>query len=358
MNNGIRFLIFLASVALVVFLNLVNFWGLVVFGLIGFITLIYFASTNQNVRSWLGWFGWEIGGNNNYRLYSLAVITLLIFIAAAKYGGGEPIFLSSLREFKVIVSPYYTSDRQKSVNTIIYGADVDNETLANAKKRVVAFLKNPASMLPIKGDQTTEDYQKKMAILSALNSKIPTRIMPMEKDDTPETYNEKIKNLFAYGVFLTVKDTEDFVKLIPAAPRNLRLTWYQRILPWNWGGKNQLETPNYPRYEKSWFLWKVWFIFLLITIAYIPFAYADEAASLFRKLYENFTWKRELVKSQLRQPLQTVAQGATVGTTAGTTVATGVQGVVKKVGWLYSSDLAAEFTMKILEKLIRFFTRG
>lgn len=112
------------------------------------------------------------------------------------------------------------------------------------------------------------------------------------------------------------------------------------------------ETKHYMQ-GKTWFWWKAFISFFIITLFYTPFAFADETYALLKDLADRIQNLRDSVKNQFKLP--PADQGA-----GGTSTGGPVDTSIKKFGLfakLYSSDLASEFTIKLIQNLAKLFSR-
>jgi len=267
MANWVKFFVFIALVAITVFVTAVNFAKFVIFGIILLASIIYYANINENFAGWIGEAMNATGRNNNLRFYVLIGLIVLIFIAGIKYGGGEPVLLSSLRETKELLSPLYDGDKQATVNSFVYGINANNEIIKNDKELAQWAIK-----------QGKKDGVKNLP---------PTRMIPITSE-TPEIYNQKIKNLAVYGIFTIDVDREKFITSAQDE-WNKERPWYSYLNPWyekEYQWKTISNALEYPRYKKTWFFWKLLFVFLIMTILYFPFTIADEVIDFIDKRLE------------------------------------------------------------------------
>lgn len=311
MLPGIKFLIFAGTVVLSVFICLTNFWWLIAVGLIALIVLIMLTASFEQVRTFLGWLGFQVGNDNNYRLAALGLLSIIFFILAFKYGAGEPLFISTWRETSEIIqsSDAYKKNKddiQSFKNRLLHGLDKNNEELEREK----AYIK--------------KKYKKST---------------PTEKtnNEAPEIYNQKIRNYRIYGAFVSDSTMQNLLKAIP---RNFQVV------------------PETQESRRTWIFWKLGFMFFFLFLLYLPFALSDEVVDLLEKLKEFIKKKREEYVIKTIPQSVPMATAATVTTTA-TTPSTGL-GATQKWGWfakLYTSDMAAEFSIKFIEGLIKLLSR-
>lgn len=308
MLPGIKFLIFTGILILSVFICLTNFWWLIAVGIIALIVLIMLTASFEQVRTFLGWLGFQVGNDNNYRLAALGALSLVFFILAFKYGAGEPLFLSTWRETSEIIQSSDTykknkDDMQSFKNRLLHGLSKNDKELEREK----AYIKRK--------------YKKST---------------PKEKisNEAPEIYNQKIRNYRVYGVFVNDSTMQDLLKSIPSDFQVASETEGSR---------------------RTWIFWKLGFMFFFLFLLYLPFALSDEVVDLLEKLKEFIVRKREEYRVKVVPP---VAPAAPATTTA-TIPSTGV-GATQKWGWfakLYTSDMAAEFSIKFIEGLIKLLSR-
>ena len=94
------------------------------------------------------------------------------------------------------------------------------------------------------------------------------------------------------------------------------------------------------------------FIFFVFTLLYTPFAFSDEIADLFRDLAIKIKNMKDEIK--IKPPPVPVPEATVSGK-----VSTSPFG--SKIGWfgkLYGSDLASEFTIRMLQGLAKLFSRA
>jgi hypothetical protein len=305
MNGGTVFFIFLGALVLAIFGIMADFNMFLIAGGIILITAIIVFIFSVQARSYTSAGIRVIGEDNNYRFYFLCFCCLVVFFIALKYGTGEPLFLDTLRQTEQIVVPDENLGRQKTLNGILVGREVSNMQLDNTKDYLSTHV---ASKYPRKERLATE---------------------------SKETYNERIQNQFAYSIFAT----------------NVELNNELRLIPYNYTAKEPEAS------KKTWFFWKLLFVLVMLTALYGPFAFRDEAVSLLEKAKDAFERNREHYKSSLVPITTTVSSGSTAGTA---TVAGPAAGIGDRLGFmakLYSSDMAAEFTIKLLEGAIKALKR-
>lgn len=227
MANWVKFLIFIAVVIMTVFVLSANFAFLAGFLLLSIVGIIIGSAVNENFGGWVGEILNATGRHNNLRLYALAGLTLLTLILAIKHEAGEPIFATATREITEAVSPHYDGT---TANTILYGKPVGNKVLERRRANI--------------GASTSAQFQ------------------PQSRGagESSESYNGKIANYLSQGAFGT--DTE--VESIRYAPADHRP---QRSLFAQWMADS----------GRTWFYWQLFFVLLVMTVLYAPFAFRDEA---------------------------------------------------------------------------------
>ncbi|MBI2459096.1 MAG: hypothetical protein HYV53_00915 [Parcubacteria group bacterium] len=291
-----------------IFICLTNFWWLIAVGIIALVSLVILSASFAQVRSFLSYYlGFQVGNDNNYRLAALGVLSLIFFVLAFKYGAGEPLFLSAWRETSEIIQSSDTykenkDDIQSFKNRLLHGLDKNDQELNREK----AYIKK---------------YVRKQT--------------PKEKnlDETPEIYNQKIRNYLVYGVFVDNSKLQTWLKSIPA--------------------DFQIESEA-EKSRRTWIFWKLGFMFLFLFLLYLPFALSDEVVDLLEKLKEFIGKKREEYR------VKVAPQSAPAAPATTTIPSAGLGGVTQKWGWfarLYTSDMAAEFSIKFIEGLIKLLSR-
>ncbi|MDP3990830.1 MAG: hypothetical protein Q8P63_00855 [Candidatus Nealsonbacteria bacterium] len=307
MRPWIKCLIFAVIVILSIFVCLANLWILVAGIIVTLIVLIILATRFVQVRSFLGYLGFKVGNDNNYRLAALGTFILICFICAIKYGAGEPLFLSAWRETSEIVQSSETYNKNK-------------DDVQSFKNRLVRGL-----------DKTDRVLNREKAYIKSVKNQLGQVLIPKEKNgnETPEVYNQKIRNHLTYGVFVDDSLMNGWLKNIPAE--------FQVAL--------EIEKPR-----RTWIFWKLLFMFIFLFLLYLPFALSDEVVDLLEKLRESISKKHEEYKASVVRLTSLTPAPAGLA----------VNGISQKFGWfvkLYTSDMAAEFTIKLLEGLTKLLSR-
>jgi len=292
---------------------LFNFAGMAAFFVSIILMIIGGAMYSRTFASGLGYVGARIGSNNNYHLALFAGITLLLFIFAIKYGAGEPILLDGWNKGSEIMEKNFTPEAQKKVNSWLYGRD--NSFSSQEMAMLKSFLKSKTKEYPFK---LKEEYAN-------------------EKE-----YRERVANWDTFDIMINNEELS-LVKQKFFSGTDTEIEGWKD----NWL-KNQQQVAK--RHKKSWFLWKLAIFSLLMTIAYIPFAFADEAADLFEHLADKISKLRDEERlkgvTDPSSPEKPIKKDGTEKESK--------FGLISK---LYSSDLAAEFTVKLLQNLSGFFRR-
>ncbi|RLC38419.1 hypothetical protein DRH27_02275 [Candidatus Falkowbacteria bacterium] len=103
----------------------------------------------------------------------------------------------------------------------------------------------------------------------------------------------------------------------------------------------------------GWFWWKLSFMYLFFTIIYIIPAFSDEILDFINDIIIRIKNMKDEIK--LKLPPEPATPGATVTGTVKTTPFSG-----SKIGWfgrLYGSDLASEFTIRLLQGVAKLFSK-
>jgi hypothetical protein len=303
MNNIIRFFVLLALAGFVIFFNVANLTAYVIFLIAILVLLIGFSAFYVEVRSAVGWFAHHIAVGKGELVFWL----MLVFVCATlgfKYGAGEPIFLSTLRETYSIVN---TPNNQIIKNHLVYGTEqTDDEMLVKQK-----YLKCYKNIYPL----LTEDEVK---------AKYPN-------SDIKEIYNQCISNKSRYGVFVTNEEIK----------KELASKQFADFFK-----KFKTEPEEEQKSGRTWIFWKLALCFALIGMLRTPFIFGDWFADRFERLADSI---RDMRDAHVRGLAQAASTQTTPTTTAPATGATHQGGAIGMFGQLYASDMAAEFTMKLFQ---------
>jgi len=301
-----RLIIFLAITILAIVVCLASWWEFAVMVMViaGIFILSAFSTW---IRSAWGWLGRQICQNNNYPLYVWVVMTLIFFICAFKYGAGEPLFVSAWTETKKIIkgSEYYQENKDE---------------IQTFKNRLFSGLNKTGARLDLEKEYVKNIVEK--------HGEFP----PQERGNaTPIVYNQKMRNYLVYGVFV-----EDAIIQ----------TWFE-AMPADFKIK-----PDIEKSRRTWVFWKLAFMFLFLTTIYLPFAISDEVVEWLEKLKDIVKKKHQEYKAQITLP-------SVPAPTTGPAPAPGIPrlGILQKLSLVYASDMAAEFTVKLIDSLIKLFSR-
>jgi len=232
----------------------------------------------------------RIGTDNNYRFYVLVLCTMVALFLAIKNGGGEPIatavFRDNINWFK---QTFYSEKAQKIKNSILAGVHINDEEMKQKKDWLKQY--------------------KSKAEYAVRSEKLP--------DENLKEYTEKANNQLVYGLFTT--DVE-ISKLIAEASPTIA------------------NNAKKPLREGTWLYWKIFFIFLIMTLIYTPFAFADEVAGV-------LDYYAEKIKSMLDKREQTQEAASTPATTANTSN----RNFLNRIGEIGMVDVSMELIYKILK---------
>jgi len=311
MKTWIKCLFFVMLITLSMFTCLASFRVLLIGGVVAIIILTISLFYNKP-RSFMGYLGFEVGINNNARLYIIGLLSLFCLIGGLKYGAGEPLFLSAWRNTLDVVetSNMYKekgSSLQTLKNKIMYGLEKTDQQLNREK----SYIKQSGLVAP-----------------------------PKEKsNETPEVYNQKMRNYLVYGVFID----------------DLNLTARLNSIPFEF----QAESSNkVVESKRTWIFWKLHFMFTFLFLLYLPFALSDEVADLLERMVEGIKIKRQEYGAKVTP--QVAPQAATAAATPGATTTPPASGLGEKLNVFasrYFSDLAAAATVETLEFLMKFLRK-
>ncbi|MFA6549706.1 MAG: hypothetical protein WCT39_07270, partial [Candidatus Margulisiibacteriota bacterium] len=322
--QAIRFFCFLAFLLVVVVLNTTDFYGFFAFSTLILLTVvILMAVFPLYARSALGYIGFQIGNNNNVPLYIFIALFLISLPFSIKYGAGEPVFLSTLRESVDILRPYYNEDRQVTVNQILYGIEKPDSQLEREKD----FLK--------KWGWCWIDYsQRKPMKLVEVRGRFP--------DNWQGAYNERLGNWMTYNLFVSGAEARYWLGYMPSG--------------------YQIAREDNPEY-RTWLYWKFTFIFFLLIVFCLPFSFSDEVARGLTSAAKSIRRKHKEFKSHFKQPVTPPPNAApATGTTGVAGISAPAIAMQSKTslgmwGKLIGFELTAEVIAKFLESIARFFAR-
>ena len=273
------------------------FWGfLFVLVSAAVVTLHCSPTARLYGQSGTGAFLYRVGDDNNYRFYALLGCTIASLILGIKYGGGEPIFVSTFRSSASwFIQPIYTERVQKIQNLVTSGVDESNKTIRDKKLLL---------------EQSQNDYIPRSTRLS---------------NESREQYNERANNYMMYGLFTLNNEIESLLSKATPPPAKVAAGW------------------EWDRKDRSWFLWKLFFVFFLMTVLYAPFAFSDEAAELFDGVAEKLRewWQRQGIT-------QTAAESAPVTTPSG---------FLTRVGEIAGVDIGMEMLYKAIKNFADYLRR-
>ena len=310
----IKSLIFIAVLILAFVVCLNEFWGLIlaiVIALMIILALVLLAGRYNWAFTALGYLGLTlsaVGNNNNYRLYVLGTVSIISFICGILYGGGEPIFISAYRDTAELSSQYFDDDRQIWKNQMLSGQARTNEELRKEKEHI-----------------------KKVKTQIELENEYSPRA---RNGETPEVYNQKIRNHLVYGTFIDDEMIKEWLKTMPV----------------------DFNTKSVPKKStKTWFFWKLGFLFLFMTVTYLPWAFSDEAARWLDRLLDEAKKIRDEHRIKVTSPSQPAKPAPASGTApAAPATALTRSGLFRR---LLATELSAEFTVWLLSNFLKLFKR-
>ena len=324
MIQAIRFFVFVAIVSLAVILNLVDFWGLV--GMATLVLILLIALTIRYpawTRSAMGYAGFQIGNNNNFPLYILIALTVITYVFAFKYGAGEPLFVSAWRDSVAIVSPYYSEDRQSEKNRALYGVAKSDDQMERERDYLTRGLRvNFTQYEPKQSDEVREQCQR-------------AGIQNWQAD-----YNQRLHNWGMYNLFVSDGQMRAFLAAMPP----------------NWQIQAAVAGEE-PPIRRTWLFWRLAFLFTFLTLLCLPFSLSDEVAAGFKAAADYLRRKQKEFKSGYKTQPTPVPIAAPGGQAPAPAAAQTAKGTAYRWSALFASDMAAEFVIRLLEGLGRFFGR-
>jgi len=306
MKNIISFSIFVATIALLAALNIFSFWGIASILILVFVGAIITTILYPPARDYLGLVCCNIGHNNNYRLLSIGLFTLLCFILAFKYGAGEPLFLSAWRDTIQLTKPYYTEEKQQTKNLLLYGQNNSDLQMRMDKD----YLQQFDNQYPLVDEDTLRQKKNYNFVQHRQN------------------YNERISNWSRYGIFVDDLKVATLLK--------------QRSNTWEQIWKQKQDQISIIVKIKTWVFWKLAFTFLLLFIFYLPFAFSDEMA----EFLESIVGRIKRVKDEIK---------ADITPTEPTTTSTPIAKISGLFGKLFASDMLVELAVRLLQGGIKLF---
>jgi len=135
----------------------------------------------------------------------------------------------------------------------------------------------------------------------------------------------------------------------------------KKVYQFFWGEKKaekkfkatQKEKAQYRYGGGGWFWWKLSFMYLFFTLFYIIPAFSDEILDFINDIIIRVKNMKDEIKAKV--PSEPATPEATVAGTVKTTPFFG-----SKIGWfgrLYGSDLASEFTIRLLQGFAKLFSK-
>jgi len=254
------------------------------------------------VQSGAGASLYRIGVDNNYRFFVLVGCAFISLALGIKYGGGEPVFVSTFRSsVNWLAKPVYTEWVQKMQNVVVGGINESNRTIQDKKSLLQQFQNDPVYTLRAE------------------------RL----KGESKQQYNERANNYITYGLFAL---DGKIAELIAGAKKPQE-------------NDARAEGTEWSRENKGWFFWKLLIIFLAMALLYSPFAFADEAADLFDGLAENLKQWR-------------TGQGETQTAAESTPLSLSTPaGFLTRVGEIAGVDIGMELVYKTIKNFAEFLRR-
>lgn len=248
--NGIRFILFTASLFFFIFFQVCNFWWLLALFIAIIAGFTVMLILRPRARDILGWMGLQIGVSKDFRFYTLVALTLLFFLFGFKYGTGEPLFVDAWRDTVKMTRKHYSPEQQKSVNSLLFGLHKEDSKI-----------------------------EKEIAYLKSIGVYDGDNIRPKDRmTETEEEYNQKIRNWTVYKLFVADTEMKSWLKDMPTDQK----------LP-----EEKKES------RRTWIFWKLFLVFGLLSLFYLPFWLSDKVEEALRSYLDDFRTKRGEIKSKI-----------------------------------------------------------
>lgn len=212
MNSAIFFFIILFIILTIAVSNFI-LWVSISTLLI--ITLLIFVIRFQSGIYGIRYFYEKIEKEPVWRFYMLSLLTCFSLLISLKFGGGEPLLVSSLQDV-------YTPGVQKTINGILFGVQKTNKEINEVKELLKIF---------------RDEYP----LQSGRNGR-------SKQED-----NECAGNYMSYGIFAT---NNELVELIQKATNNSKIKSSEPL------------KINNERIGKTWLPWKIFLGLFLATMIY------------------------------------------------------------------------------------------
>lgn len=273
------------------------------------------------VRSYVGHGLYRFRQNNNNWFYATMIIFFGLVAYFFYYGFGEPILNSSVVEIIDTVkrdNAQSISSYEKKKNTVLYGQKISDDAIEVQKRYF----------------ETLVDKYPAMAKKDWLE-KHPT-------DDNYTQFRENGLNLMRYGLFTSNVEID---KLRNDIPQDVKADLEYGIL------KEQIDDVEDKR--KSWIPFLAVLFMIPVLIIVFVFSFSDEVVDFCESLiYRIKKMRKEIIKGE-----RASKSGGKSSESPDDKKGESAFGKLNLFARMYSSDVAAEFSMKILEKIISLLRR-
>jgi hypothetical protein len=332
MRSFIRFWVFVGIVFLAILLNITSAHGLFYFAFFWLLSTALLMVLSQNFP-WAQRVIWatvgHVGENNNYPTYILVVLIVVCTIVGFKVGPGDPFLKISLRELSSEISQEKMDAVSKTWNRINWGKDQTSKEADLEKKALELFKRDNR------------------------NNKFLFEYRDRGPREALSNYEERCSNLFQHRLFLTNAEIDTEV---------VRYS-------------SQVDQTEKPDPIKTWFWFRMAASFFLMLPFFLVYSFRDEVARFCISFSDKIeTMNRDYhdglaaqtAQNQPTQQAQPAGQTPATGTQPVTPSAQTTPLVTTKSGFwnsannwflkLYTSDMAAEFSIRLLQGFARRLT--